>query len=263
MPKLGYKGPDSYDPRDKPLMRAKLRVEETPPREASIAHLVPRILDQGDIGSCVVHAFALGVQMCERRNAQRQGRTEIPELTSRLFGYFNSRSQHGDIDNDSGTHIRLTIKQANRLGRPPEHVWPYDLSDLSSTHPKWRQRPPLDAYRHAATDRAAKYRRIFEEGSARFDPIRRAIAFAEQPVIFGTLVGETLARSRDGSLIFQPDPAKERILGGHAMLIVGYDEGGVWVANSWGTGSGENGYLHLDWSYIGWDETRDLWAIDL
>lgn len=36
-------------------------------------------------------------------------------------------------------------------------------------------------------------------------------------------------------------------LGGHAVLVVGYNAGGVWVENSWGTGWGTAGFGFLEW----------------
>lgn len=37
-------------------------------------------------------------------------------------------------------------------------------------------------------------------------------------------------------------------LGGHAVVIVGYDRTGVYIANSWGTGWGAKGFGILPWS---------------
>lgn len=37
-------------------------------------------------------------------------------------------------------------------------------------------------------------------------------------------------------------------LGGHAVLICGYDEGGVWIENSWGESWGEKGFGYIEWS---------------
>lgn len=47
-----------------------------------------------------------------------------------------------------------------------------------------------------------------------------------------------------------------KIVGGHAFLIVGYDEGGFWIQNSWGTDWGKNGFAKLtyfDWRKHGMD----------
>lgn len=50
--------------------------------------------------------------------------------------------------------------------------------------------------------------------------------------------------------------------GGHAFAIVGYDEVGFWVLNSWGSAWGENGVAH--WSYRDWAENiMDAWVLQL
>ncbi len=278
---LGYKGPDEKDNRDRPFAALATATEGTPPDDYSLRKYIPNVLRQRDLGSCVVHGFVQGVRMCQIRNdvleiakleeTDPDSKQEVadalrllldnpPELSSRLFGYYNSRVQHGDEKNDSGTFIRLTIKQANRLGRPPESVWPYDLSDSYTPDATWKQRPVLQAYQFASDFKPAKYHRIFEEGPARVDPIKRSIALAKSPVLFGTEIGDSM-RVTDGRLIHPP--IAEQIVGGHAMLFVGYDKDGPWAVNSWGEGAGEDGFMHLSWDYVVWKGMRDLWAIDL
>lgn len=37
-------------------------------------------------------------------------------------------------------------------------------------------------------------------------------------------------------------------LGGHAVLVVGYNPGGVWIENSWGKEWGKDGFAFIEWS---------------
>lgn len=37
----------------------------------------------------------------------------------------------------------------------------------------------------------------------------------------------------------------DKMLGGHAISIVGYDEGGFFIRNSWGSSFGDNGYTYI------------------
>lgn len=37
----------------------------------------------------------------------------------------------------------------------------------------------------------------------------------------------------------------DRYLGGHAISIIGYDEEGFFIRNSWGANFGDNGYVHI------------------
>ena len=274
---FGYKGPDEQDERDLPLS-AMPGAEGDPPEEHSLKRYIPQrgVLRQGKLGACVIHGFAQGVRICDIRDAMRNVVSESnipeenalrailrrpPQLTSRLFGYYNSRVQHGDENEDTGTYIRLTIKQANRLGRPRESIWPYDLSDIDKPTAKWKQRPPLMSYQVAADFKPASYYRIAQDDDARILAIKQAIGLAESPVEFGTIITQSFVDAEPGKLIVpRPD---ERALGGHAMLMIGYDALGPIIVNSWGDDWCEGGFAHLSWEYVVWAATRDLWAIDL
>jgi len=57
------------------------------------------------------------------------------------------------------------------------------------------------------------------------------------------------------------EPGGTRV-GGHAFTIVGYDDKGFWVLNSWGPTWGINGIAH--WSYVDWSATiMDAWVLQL
>jgi len=74
-----------------------------------------------------------------------------------------------------------------------------------------------------------------------------------------------------------PLPCKgEKILGGHAVAAVGYDDkmkitnagsrkavttGALLIRNSWGTGWGEDGYGWLPYEYIMKGLAEDFWSI--
>ena len=53
-----------------------------------------------------------------------------------------------------------------------------------------------------------------------------------------------------------------KLLGGHAFAIVGYDDKGFWVLNSWGPSWGNNGIAH--WDYVDWAASvMDAWVLQL
>lgn len=54
----------------------------------------------------------------------------------------------------------------------------------------------------------------------------------------------------------------EKLIGGHAFAIVGYDDAGFLVLNSWGPKWGDGGVAH--WSYLDWAATvMDAWVLQL
>lgn len=239
----GLKGADKPDPRDWNM--DKLRLAVGAPDECQIA--VPQILDQKDLGSCVVNALALGIQIAESSAVN-----PAPEILSRLYAYWVARNQHNDTDNDGGTFIRLAIKALNRLGRPPESAYPYQTA-------KYREKPPMALFIKAHEQRAAKYYRIAEYGERRIDAVKMAIANGH-PVVFGADIDQHFAAYRGGNRKpFQPPTGN--IVGGHAQVITGYDVTTATVTNSWGKSWGDYGQSKFSWSYITWERTRDLWAI--
>lgn len=51
----------------------------------------------------------------------------------------------------------------------------------------------------------------------------------------------------------------DTLLGYHAISIIGYDEEGFFIRNSWGTGFGDRGYTKIKNSEL--DEMLELWTI--
>ena len=51
----------------------------------------------------------------------------------------------------------------------------------------------------------------------------------------------------------------DRFLGGHAISIVGYDEKGFFIRNSWGTSFGDDGYIHI--ANEDMDLMMEIWTI--
>ena len=61
----------------------------------------------------------------------------------------------------------------------------------------------------------------------------------------------------DGSIDRRPDDAMK---GGHAYVIVGYDEEGFWLHNSWGEQWGVDGYARIpygEWEQLGYE----VWVV--
>jgi C1A family cysteine protease len=71
----------------------------------------------------------------------------------------------------------------------------------------------------------------------------------------------TVART---GIMPHPNTARERLLGGHAVLLVGYDKTRqVYIArNSWGSGWGDKGYFYMPFSVIqNQNLSFDFWTI--
>lgn len=58
---------------------------------------------------------------------------------------------------------------------------------------------------------------------------------------------------------FWDKQGNESFKGGHAISIVGYNEDGIIIRNSWGSSFGKNGYTNMDWNEI--KNFYEIWTI--
>lgn len=251
--------PDEPDSRDAVYAASNLfATYETAPSSFDARHLVAEVLDQNPLPSCVAQAVNGAIRCVQWHHDGG----DAPELTSRFWTWYYARLQHGAHRQVSGTYIRLAIKALNSLGRPPEHVWPHILTDLKEDRPVCVQKPPPVVSAHAYDNRKVSYHRILETSQSRIAAIKRCVS-EYKPVVFGTMVTWGFTDLRGPTRAYPKPSPSDVVAGGHAMYIIGYDDEGVTIVNSWGKGWGDGGYAHLSWDYIAWYETQDLWAIDL
>jgi C1A family cysteine protease len=210
----------------------------------------PPVYNQGSLGSCTANAIAAALEF----DRMKQGEPDI-FIPSRLFIYYNERVMEGTVDEDSGAMIRDGIKSVAKQGAPHESLWPYVIK-------QFRRKPSKAAYKDAHKHAAVLYQRLRPD----IQQLRGCLA-SGFPFTFGFSVYtsfESDAVARTGRV---PLPApKEKLLGGHAVLAVGYDHARerFIVRNSWGPGWGMKGYFTMPYAYL-LDEnlSDDFWTIKL
>ena len=241
--------PDLPDQRDR-LFRAPLARIGPLPRSVDLRSQCPPIWDQGALGSCTAHAIAAAIEFDQVKQALAD-----PFVPSRLFIYYNERVMEGTADEDAGAMIRDGIKSVAHQGAPHERLWPYDLK-------QFRAKPPKPAYADARRHAAVLYQRVTQDL-----PQLRGCLAAGYPVVFGFSVYtsfESDAVAASGR-VPMPKPT-EKMVGGHAVLAVGYDHAAerFIVRNSWGRSWGLDGYFTMPYAYL-LDEnlSDDFWTIKL
>ena len=87
------------------------------------------------------------------------------------------------------------------------------------------------------------------------------------PFVFGFTVYESFESPAVAKSGHAPMPKpKEKSVGGHAVMGVGYDDAKQWflIRNSWGPGWGLKGYFTLPYSYLTDSNLADdFWTIRL
>ena len=241
--------PDLPDARDH-IYAAPALVLAKLPAKVDMRPQCPPVYDQGQLGSCTGNAIAGAVQFGRKKQKQ------LPDFPpSRLFIYYNERVMEGTVNTDSGAMIRDGIKSVVKQGVCPESDWKYVIT-------KFAKKPPAKAYKHALKTRATSYSRLIHN----LNQLKGCLA-SGFPFVFGFTVYESFesqAVAKTGT-VPMPSP-REQVLGGHAVLAVGYDDGQqrFIVRNSWGPNWGKKGYFTLPYAYLTDSNlSDDFWTIKL
>lgn len=239
--------PDLPDHRDH-IYVPQLGVAHALPPAVDLRGECSAVEDQGQLGSCTANAAAGALEFLELKDGKSVKFADI----SRLFIYYNERAIEGTIDQDAGAQIRDGVKSLNKTGAAAEKLWPYVTS-------KFKQKPTAAAFKDAGKRKISSYGRITTLYAM------KACLAAGFPFIFGFSVYELFESAQVAKTGILDLPASgEQLLGGHAVLCVGYDDSSdrVIVRNSWGKSWGQAGYFTMPYAYISNDNLADdMWTI--
>ena len=218
------------------------------PTSVDLRHLCPPVLDQKSLGSCTAHALANAHLFAQIK--ETGGHDALP---SRLFIYYKERELEGTIPEDCGAQIRDGAKVLASVGAPPEADWPYDID-------KFAVAPPQVAIADASSHKTLQYHSVNQTEN----DIKAALA-SGFPIVFGITLFQTFESDEVAKTGLVPMPvANEPCLGGHAILMVGYDDTKrlFTIMNSWGPTWGDKGFFYLPYEYVlRSDLAQDFWVI--
>lgn len=218
-----------------------------------------RVRDQSNEGTCAGQALASMIDYLRVTDtAKGRPRAEVSPASARMLIHFaRLLEQHGSVGHSppaSGVNsLRSAIKAFYHNGVCLDEHWPYvagdqcsDLTIKRSNEARklglgayFRLEPVLNDYHAALSEAGAIY--VAAHTHDNWDS--RAVKAAHGRIEPGT-----------------------RSMGGHAFVIVGYDDTGFLVLNSWGKDwggfEGVPGIAH--WSYHDWSESvMDGWVLRL
>ena len=207
----------------------------------------PPIYDQGELGSCTGNAIAGAVQF----DLTKQHMQDF--IPSRLFIYYNERVMEGTVNSDSGASIRDGIKSVANQGVCPETDWSYDIS-------KFEDEPSPQCYTDASETKATSYSTVAQTLSQMKGCLASGYPFVIGFTVYQSFETDEVAKT---GIVPMPSP-DDGVLGGHAVLVVGYDDSQnrFICRNSWGTEWGMDGYFAMPYAYL-LDEnlSDDFWTI--
>ncbi|MBC7543603.1 MAG: C1 family peptidase [Candidatus Sericytochromatia bacterium] len=211
--------------------------------------------DQGHLGACTGFAAAGVAEYLQRQKGN------MAEL-SPGFVYVLELKADGNPGQDHGSHISTAISVLKKAGIAPEAIHPYiakaDQADKALITKYLSTMPTAEAMAAAAPNKITAAAQVRD-----LDGFKASIAKGK-PVIFGIAVYKSFMSpaAKTTGVIPQPDTANEQLLGGHAIVAVGYDDAKQQVTfrNSWSPTWGDQGYGYLPYSYFkDGDLVHDAW----
>jgi hypothetical protein len=213
-----------------------------PAATVDLRYRFPPVYDQGALGSCTAQA------LCAAFTFNAPGFTG-----SRLFLYYNERLLEKTITYDSGAYLHDGITAMKTYGLCSESLCPYIIS-------KYAVKPTPAMYTAALADRVLTAKNI----QPTLATMKQALSQG-YPFVFGFVVYSSFLSNSASTTGIIPMPApRESVLGGHAVVAVGYDDARQLFIfrNSWGSGWGDHGYGYIPYAYISNASlTSDLWYI--
>lgn len=234
------------------------------PQTVDLRNWCSPIRNQGQIGSSAANAVAGIVEYFENRAFGKSVNA------SRLFLYKVTRI----LDNqtgDRGASLRSTLKALVLFGVPPEKYYPY--TDKESD---FDREPSAFSFSYASNYRSMKYIKHDQPNLTQeqvLENVKKCLA-AGIPSMFGFTVYDSISQAVSIGNI--PFPCwNEDIIGGHAVVAVGYNDtiviknqicgtstqGALLIRNSWGESWGNKGYGWLPYDYIRKKIAIDFWSI--
>ncbi|NCS29292.1 MAG: cysteine protease [Microcystis aeruginosa F13-15] len=219
--------------------------------------------DQKTIGSCTAHAGVGLVEYFERRAFGKH------IDASRLFLYKVTRNLL-HWTGDTGAFLRSTMYALTLFGVPPEEYYPYNIADFD-------KEPSAFCYAFGQSYQAISYYRLDPPGTTPSNLLTQIKTYLANglPSMFGFTVYSSISQGNTTGKI--PYPTRgERVLGGHAIDAVGYDDnlkikntnaggiettGALLIRNSWGTAWGSAGYGWLPYKYVLDGLATDWWSL--
>jgi hypothetical protein len=249
--------PDPFDDRDLPYMPRLQLLPKSIDQRTARRHYV--YCQQGQ--SCTGHAIAAVINHVLR----------IPAKSKRVSPYmlyqFARRYDEFPGETDAGSSLRAAFKGWFTHGVAREASWPtldspeLDPSDEVTSH-DWRERP-LGAF--------------YRVNPFRLDDVQSAISELTAIAVSGTIHdgwlnpvlvkgpksargnGKATGRDDDDEMYVIAKSSSPVSKGGHAFCLVGYNETGFLVQNSWGSQWGKLGFATLP--YEDWlDSAYDAWV---
>jgi C1A family cysteine protease len=206
------------------------------PSELDYRDELQKIRNQGSQGSCFAFAVACMKEYQEFKDYNFEG------YMSPQFFYDNRSNLYDKIDhNDEGMTGRDVMKILKNVGICTEKEYPYGLENA-----KHKDSIDQEIYDSAKKHICKSYARIYDINQLKKSLYKNGPCLICFPVY------------NMGSHMWKKENEDDKILGGHAMCVVGYTEDAFIIRNSWGDDWGDKGYCY--YPYTQWESHWEIWT---
>ncbi|MEO1517822.1 MAG: C1 family peptidase [Bacteroidota bacterium] len=207
------------------------------PNRVSLEQYCPEVGNQGDIFSCVGWSVGYGALTIQR--AIHNGCTDRAVITQNAHSALFIYNQIKEGDCRQGARISDAVRFLMEHGDCLAGQFDYDRDNCQLLPDAQLQQ---QAQRFAIED----FLTLFDQGSSEREKIAKTkMAIARQkPVIIGMQVRRNFYQL-ENARFWWPDNGNTAPAGGHAMVVVGYDDikGAFRLFNSWGSQWGDRGFI--------------------
>jgi len=223
--------------------KKKPSINSSLPNIIDLRNKFPPVYNQGNLGSCTANAFCGIIQYLQ------------PNLQgSRLFLYYNERKLDNNIPDDSGATLSDGIICLLKYGICQESEWPYIVN-------KFAIKPPNKCYINALNHQALIVNSIEETLGSMKSSLANGKPFVVGIAVYTSFESNSVTVT---GIVPMPNTSTETLLGGHAIICVGYNNSTKqWIMrNSWGKLWGDKGYFYLPYAYLlDPNLASDMWTI--
>ena len=239
---LGLLGPDPEDPRDYQL--AEIQPERVElPDEFDLRDKMPPI-ERQVFGTCVSNAACAVKAFWDTKEYHA-----IKDFSER-FNHHNVK-KISQLWNIQGDYLRNGLKALCKWGVVEEKDWPE--SRKMSWEEYIKTEPPAELYRKAEQYKGKTYWSV----PSNLEAMRQAIFQNKCPLATGMAWDKSYFKpDKDGRL---PLPSG-KIVAGHAIVCVGWENGKLWFRNSWGCW-GKDGYFYIPFEEFSHHKFWNSWVL--
>jgi len=256
----------------------KQTIENQLKPQVDLRHLLySPIINQGLLNACSACAFSVAAELYLINEDDLFVNKTIETLNvSPMFIYFNERVIENKVDLNTPVFLRDGIKALAKHGACSNDLWPYpemaypesiakvveegNLTAIqqevtrvlteheSEIHAALVEKPTENAITQAGKHKILRYCSL--SINENFNEIKLALS-KNIPVVFGMAVPKSFFEIGTDGVMPMPNKNEVRI-GGHAMVIVGYDDEKslFTVRNSYGKNFGDKGYCYIPYDFF-------------